>query len=329
MLDNFVRSKKGQQKAMSESKVHNPVRIFFYALAAFSSFSIMNVFVKLASDDYTIAQILFFRNALAFIPIFFMISRQGGRSLFKTENHFGHFWRGLVGVGAMFCFFTSFSLLPLADATAFHFTSPLILTALSVPLLGERVGVWRWGAVVIGLLSVAFMLSPNGQANMMGQGIALMAALLAAIAMIFVRKLGRTEHAMTIVFYFTLYSMCAGAIFMSFMWAPLKIESVFFLIMCGLVGGIGQIFLTYAYAHAPAAYVAPFSYVAMVFAVVFDILIWGVWPDLNVVVGSGIIIFSGLFIVYREARKKQEIIRINIYGYQPATPTEKDVKDAS
>lgn len=309
---------------MTETRVNNPVQIFLVAIASVTCFSVMNVFVKLASEDASIAQILFFRNALAFFPIFYIMARKGGFALVKTDNHMGHLWRGIVGVASMVCFFTSFSLLPLAEATSLHFASPLILTALSMPLLGERVGKYRWGAVIIGLGAVFFMFRPSGDSNLVGSAVALLAALLAAVAMVFVRKLGRTEHAVTIVFYFSFYSMMIGAVAMLFMWQDLNSKAVFYLIMTGLIGGIGQIFLTYSYAHAPAAYVAPFSYLSIVFAILFDVMIWGVWPEWHILAGSTVIIASGLFIVFREASKKEDIVRTNLYGLQPVRATDRD-----
>jgi len=314
---------------MTESHVDNPVRIFLFAVANVICFSVMNLFVKLSADDYSIAQILFFRNALAFIPILYMIWRYGGWALLKTERHGGHFLRGFVGVAAMFCFFASFALLPLADATAIHFAAPLILTALSIPLLGEKVGLHRWGAVVVGLGAVLFMLRPGDGADghMAGSLIALLAAALAAFAMISVRHLGRTEHALTIVFYFTLYGMVIGGVAMIFMWQPLQAGTVIFLIMTGLLGGVGQIFLTYSYAKAPVAYVAPFAYLSIVFAILFDVLIWAQWPGTHVWGGSLVIMATGLYILYRETKKQRVIARTNLYGVQPGMPTEEDEKE--
>jgi drug/metabolite transporter (DMT)-like permease len=269
-------------------------------------------------------QIIFFRNALAFIPILFLINKYGGLSLLKTNNHIGHFWRGLVGIIAMLCFFLSFVMLPLANATSIHFAAPLILTILSIYLLDEKVGYIRWGAVIIGLIGVLFMVNPFEQSgNLTGNLVAFLAAILAAFAMIFVRKLGRTEHSLTIVFYFTLYGCLFGALGMLFLWNPIHLESFMFLILCGLIGGVGQVLLTLSYANAPAAYVAPFSYLAMVFAVIFDVLIWHIWPSWQILTGSSIIILSGLFIVYRESRK-HKIENDKIYKIKSSLVTDKD-----
>ncbi len=313
--------------ALPESRVDKPLQIFSFIILNQVMFSLMNVMVKLGGEDYSIAQMIFFRNAVAFFPVLYVMSRHGGLKLLQTSNHIGHFWRGTVGVVSMCCFFGSFVLLPLADATAIHFASPLILTILSIPLLGEQVGKYRWGAVIVGLGGVLFMLEPAGNGNFLGVCVALSAAFLGALAMIFVRRLGRTEHALTIVFYFTLYGMVLGGIGMMFMWNPLQGDSFIYLIMMGLLGGVGQIFLTHAYSRAPAAYVASFSYLAMLFAVLFDVMIWHKWPDWHVWTGSLIIMASGLFVLYREVyRHRLNTAKTNVYA-QPVIPTEKDERD--
>lgn len=314
---------------MSESRVDYPVRIFFFAAASMVFFSAMNVCVKLASEDYTIVQMMFFRCAMGLVPLLCMIAHSGKWGLLRTQNYMGHFARCFVGIAAMICFFLSFAMLPITNATAIHFASPLILTMLSVPMLGERVGKPRWIAAIIGLCAVLFMLEPgDGDGNLVGSLTALVAAFLGAFAMVFVRKLGRTEHALTIVFYFTLCGMVLSAVAAAFMWNPLQAGSVIYLLAMGLFGGVAQILLTYAYAHAPAAYVAPFSYLAMVFAVLSDVLIWGVWPDWHIYAGSAVIVASGLFIVYREAKRNALApSRTDVYGLQPVAPTKADEED--
>jgi drug/metabolite transporter (DMT)-like permease len=324
-----------KEHSAAETSVENPIFIFIMAAGAMIAFSVMNVFVKIAAIDYSMAQIVFARNAFALFLILYMVSRQssGKWDNLKTSNHFGHFWRGFIGVAGMFCFFKSFDLLPLSNATAIHFAGPLLLTILSVFMLNEKVGKHRWGAVIVGLMAVWLMVWPQmsyGGTQMTGSIIAFMAAVFAAFAMIFVRKLGRTEHAMTIVFYFTIYGMIIGAIGMAFTWQPINPETIFFLIMTGLIGGVGQIMLTYAYAHAPAAYVAPFSYLAIVVAIGADILIWQTFPAWYIYAGSFIIIMSGLYIVRRETIKHKKIsARVAGYGLSPATPTDADLEESA
>lgn len=313
---------------MIETPVEKPLKIVLAITFATLLFGIMNMFAKLAAETLPVPQVMFFRNALGMLPVLFMILQRQDFSLFRTQRHSGHFVRSFVGFFSMCCFFWSFSMLPLANATAIHFASPLIITALSVVLLDEKVGPHRWTAVLIGLGAVLFMLQPAGNGDPTGSLVAMCAAILAAFAMITVRKLGTTEHALTIVFYFTLYSTLFSFIWMMFVWTNPTWESALYLIGVGLLGGTAQIFLTYAYARAPAAFVSPFSYLAIIVAAGLDFLVWGHAAGWQIWTGSTVVIASGLYIVWREARKKiPQPMPTDVYGMTPEIPTEKDLTD--
>lgn len=219
-------------------------------------------------------------------------------------------------------------MLPLANATAIHFAAPLIITALSVVLLDEKVGVHRWTAVLIGLAAVVFMLQPAGNGDPLGSLVAMSAAILSAFAMITVRKLGTTEHALTIVLYFTLYSTLFSFVWMIFNWVTPDWINVLYLLGVGLLGGCGQIFLTYAYSRAPAAFVSSFSYLGIIVAAALDYIVWNHVPGWQILAGSTVVIGSGLYIVWREARKKvAQPTQTELYSLTPELPTEKDLED--
>lgn len=316
---------------MNESPVEKPIKIFLAITGSIVLFSIMNMFLKLGADrGIPVPQLIFFRNFLGLIPVIYLIHTSAGKwDLLKTQRHAGHFVRSFVGFFSMCCFFWSFALLPLANATAIHFASPLIITALSVVLLDEKVGPHRWTAVLIGLAAVIFMLQPAGNGDALGSLIAMCAAILAAFAMITVRKLGYTEHALTIVFYFSIYCTVFSGIWTIFVWKTPDMIGAFYLLAIGLLGGIGQVFLTHAYAKAPVAYVSSFSYTSIIFAATLDFLIWKHIPVWQVWVGSLIVIGSGLYIVWREARKHYTPTASgNLYGATPAQPTERDQMDS-
>lgn len=318
---------------MTETPVLRPMRVFAMASFATALFACMNVFVKLALETHAIAEVMFFRNALAIVPVLFLIHRhKDGYSLLKTDRPMGHLGRGVIGVCSMIFFFWSFSLLPLANATALHFATPLLLTALSVPFLGEKVGPWRWGAVVVGLIGVIVVANPTGHASAtahLGTIVALTAATSSAFAMLMIRRLGGTEHALTIVFYFSLCGTVLSGLAMPFFWTTPTPQSLIYLVMTGLMGGAAQLFLTKSYAEAPAAYVSPFSYLAIVFAAFFGWAIWDHVPTTNVIIGATIVVASGLFILYRETVRKVTLVRPNIYLLQPVSPTEKDNTEAA
>ncbi|HEY8190133.1 MAG TPA: DMT family transporter, partial [Micavibrio sp.] len=235
---------------MTETPVDKPLRIFFSITGSIVLFGVMNMLAKLASESLPVPQIMFFRNFFALGPVLLLIWRNGGANLIKTQRHNGHFIRSFIGFFSMCCFFWSFALLPLANATSIHFASPLIMTALSVLLLDEKVGRRRWMAILIGLGAVLFMLQPAGNGNMLGSLIAMNAAILGAFAMIAVRKLGTTEHALTIVFYFTVYCSLFSFVWMLFVWEMPTWRTALYLLAIGILGGFGQTCLTYAYARA-------------------------------------------------------------------------------
>jgi drug/metabolite transporter (DMT)-like permease len=314
---------------MKETPVSNPMLVFGLSIGATILFSFMNLAVKYAAESgIHITQIILFRNLLALPVILLLISRnEESRTLLSTTKPLSHALRGMVGIAAMACFFLSFKLLPLGDATALHFASPLILTALSVPFLKETVGPWQWSAVGIGLIGVIIVAAPSGDTNIFGSSIALLAALLAAIAAIMVRRMGETEHSLTIVFYFTISGIILSFILCPFYWQPIESVWVFYaLLMVGILGGIAQFFLTRAYSQAPAAYVSVFSYAAIVFSIGFDIVFWAHIPDPRVWIGSAIIITSGLIVLYREVVHKGRIARLSMYGLSPVRPTQADIE---
>ncbi len=311
---------------MTETPVNHPIRVALFISGSVLFFAIMNMFVKLAAETgLPVPQILFFRSVIGLLPILFLMAQRRNMDLFKTTRHSGHFVRSFVGFFSMCCFFWSFALLPLANATAIHFASPLILTALAVLLLDEKVGPHRWAAVIIGLCAVLFMLQPAGNGDPIGSLVAMCAAILGAFAMIAVRKLGDTEHALTIAFYFTLYCVFLSGVWTLFVWQTPSLLGLVYMIATGLLGGLGQVWLTYAYAKAPAAFVSVFSYLSIVFVTALDIAVWGHVPPWQVGVGSVIVMGCGMYIVYRETRKRAPLASETMPCTEgEAAPTEAD-----
>ena len=297
-----------------ETPADKPFKIFAAVIASQALFSLMNAFVKLSLDTHPLMQVMFFRSIVALIAVSLLILREGKKNgdspfaLFKTKNPTAHFWRSSSGVAAMLCYFIAFGALPLANATAIGFAAPLILTLLSIPMLGEKVGPHRLGAVAVGLASVIFIFGPQIEADrthLYGNLAALGAAVLTAISLALIRKMGKTENHLTIVFYFTLTCTLVSTAALPFFWTPPTGQSLIYLLMVGLLGGSAQIFITWSYAHAPAAYASAFFYTAIIFAAALDWFIWGHMIDSATVTGSTIIVASGLYVLYREARKKR------------------------
>lgn len=308
---------------------YNYKKAIIYALGSVFIFSFMGVFVKFLSADYSVVQIVFFRCLFAFIPVVYLITTQNVWARLLTRQVSGHLSRSLIGVFSMSMGFASYAFLPLAEATVLGFLKPILLTMLAVPLLNEKVGIWRWSAVLIGFLGVVVMINPSGEvANQMqyvGLALGLCAAVTAALAMVIVKKLGETEPSIVIVFYFTLISTLCAAIFLPVYWkAPADIYVWMAFIGSGVCGGIGQILTTRSHQYAPAAIISPFNYLAIILAVIYGYLFFDEVPKITMLFGSLIVISSGLIILYREILLKKDPTRINPMSMQPARQTHAD-----
>lgn len=268
-------------------------------------FSAMDALVKWVSADYPLGQIMFFRSLFAFLPLALFISRSGGVAVLRTKRPGSHLWRGAVGLVAMACTFGAVILLPLADAVALARSGPLFLTALSVPLLGEKVGPRRWSAVVVGFIGVLIMMRPGAGVFDPAALLAIAAAILYALAMIAVRQLSATERPATIVFYFTVFVTIASGLSLPFQWTTPAGADLLLLAAVGLLGGFAQIAMTQAFKLAPVALVGPFEYTALVFAIFFGYLLWGDVPDAFLLTGAAIVVGSSLYILHRETKLGQ------------------------
>lgn len=275
-------------------------------LGAVSILSIMDAIVKWLAKDYPTMQIVFFRNAFAFLPtiLYLMASGLTLRDL-RTRRIGGHFIRAALGVGAMITFFYALGHMPLADVIAIAFAAPIFMTALSIPLLGEKVGLHRWTAVVAGFAGVLVMVRPGASGFDWVALIALASVILYALAMIQIRVLSRTESSASIVFYLALFGTLFSAAFLPSQWVTPDPSGWTLLILVGLLGGSGQILLTQAFRLAPVALVAPFDYSAMIWAVGLGWLLWGDVPGLTTLVGATLVAAAGLYIMQREARQER------------------------
>ncbi|MBV9330501.1 MAG: DMT family transporter [Alphaproteobacteria bacterium] len=281
-------------------------------LGATLSFSLMYVAVRLAGP-VPVGQVVFFRAFFALIPLFCLaVFTVGPAKVFRTGRLRLHIFRSLTGIASMFLNFAAIKLLPLAELTGLGFAMPIFAVVLAAILLGEHVGPWRAIAVVIGFAGVVLMTAHHNPFQIAGlssagAGLALLAALLSAFVVIFIRQMSITERSETIVFYFMVLTALAGAVTMLRWSVPLTIPMLFWLVLCGFLGGIGQICMTYSYRFAEPSLLAPFDYVAMVWASMFGLLVFGEWPERGVLLGGAIVVGSGVFIAWRERRLQRSM----------------------
>ncbi len=281
-----------------------------YKIGATALFASMGALIKSTGPDYPIGQVVFSRSVFALIPVLVLVRHAGGLAVLRTRRPGGHLLRSLSGFMAMTCSFAGLTLLPLADATALGFVSPLMTTALAVPLLGERVRIYRWSAVLVGFAGVLLMLRPAGTAGgpmligavPLGVVLALLGALFTALAMIAIRRMAAAEPSITIVFWFTASCTALGALTLPFAFRLPPASDAVALVGIGLLGGCAQVLLTNSYRLAPASTLAPFDYTAMLWALVIGYVVFREVPEPLVMAGAAIVIASGLFIVWRERR---------------------------
>lgn len=270
-------------------------------------FCFMDAVIKwLGEAGYPTSQLVFFRSFFAFLPLSLVIFRGSWRSALVINDWKGHAIRCLSGGISMFGFFYAFKVMPLADVIAIGFAAPVFITALSIPLLGEHVGIRRWTACLVGFAGVLVILRPGPGLLESGALIALGATFFYAIAAISVRKLSRTETNASIIFSFSLTATVVSACFLPFEWVqPKSLFDLALLISLGLLGGTAQIFMTEAFRATSISIVMPFEYTAIIWTVIMQYLIWHSVPGLYFWLGTPLVIASGIYIVWREARLKR------------------------
>jgi drug/metabolite transporter (DMT)-like permease len=269
-------------------------------------FAVMSAFARGLGETFPVGQVVFFRSAVAFVPVLIFYAWRGEVwTAMHTRRPFGHVARGLFGVAAMFCGFAALARVPIADVTAIGFSTPLIIVGLAGLLLGERVRIYRWSAVIIGLVGVLVILAPHltfgvTDISEVGALLAVMNAILAAAAYIQIRRLTTSETTSAIVLYFFLISSIVGLATLPLGWVWPDPRHWIGLCLMGVAGGIGQLFMTESYRYAPASLTAPFDYASIIWVVIIGYFAFDEVPGTSVWIGSAIVIAAGLFVIWRE-----------------------------
>ena len=275
-------------------------------------FAVMSALVRYLGASYPIGEVVFFRSAFAIVPVVIVYAWRGElAATVRTERPLGQAGRGAISIVGMFCNFGALARLPLVEANAISFTSPLISVALAAVVLKERVRIYRWSAVTIGFLGVLVVLSPHlsgdeltvvlaSATSLAGVAYALAGSVCNAGTMIQTRRLTQSETTSSIVFYFSLICALAGLATWPFGWIKPTGAELAALVGTGLLGGTAHIFLTESYRHASASVVAPFDYTSMIWALILGYAMFGEIPTTIIVLGSAIIAGAGLFVIWRE-----------------------------
>lgn len=283
------------------------IALKIFALAVFT---FMTVLIKATADVVPPGEAVFFRSAFAIPVILVWLLAKGELTTgLRTANPIGHVWRGLIGVGAMGLGFAALGMLPLPEVTAIGFATPLITVILAALMLGEKVRLFRLSAVALGLVGVIIILWPRlnftgelDQVAALGAGLMLISAGMRSLAQVHIRRLVQIEHPAAVVFYFMLTATVFSLLTLPFGWTVPNTTETLMLVAAGITGGIGQILVTSAYRFAPASTLAPFDYVAMLFAVVAGYTVFGELPTSATILGSLVVIVAGALIIWRERK---------------------------
>lgn len=281
--------------------------IAFACLAALC-FTMVDAIAKYLAPHLPTAEIMFFRGLFALLPVLYLVHGHGGIRAIRTGRPVWHLLRASFAVLSLFAAFFAVGRMPLADVIAIAFAAPLFVTGLSVLLLGERVGIHRWSAVIVGFVGVIIMVRPGAQFDWVAL-VALGGTLAMACAAIVVRHMSSTERSVTIVFYHTAATILAAGVMLPAAWVMPSLADWPWLIAIGVVGGAAQLMQTEAYRRAPVSTVVPFQYTAIIWAVLIGYAAWGDAPDLPLLGGATLVVASVLYVLHRETRRRSAAAR--------------------
>jgi drug/metabolite transporter (DMT)-like permease len=263
-------------------------------------FAMLDTSAKYLSADHHVMQIVWGRYFFSLLLLPLIIGRINPIAVIRTERLGLQVVRSLLLLAATFLFFTAIRYIPLADATAIAFVSPLLVTVLSVPMLGENVGGRRWAAVVVGLVGAVIIIRPGfGDAGWV-MALPLATALAYSLYQITTRMLTTTDATTTIFFYTGIVGTGIMLFVVPFFWSTPSLGGWLVMVGLGLLGGLGHFLVIQAFLRAPASALSPFSFITIVWTTITGFLVFGDVPDLPTIAGAAIIIASGMFVFYRE-----------------------------
>ena len=269
------------------------------------SFSTMGALFKLASlDGFSAPELVFYRSLFSLPVVLLWVLKRESLAALRPNRPLAHVWRSSLGLLSMGLTFQALIMLPLADATAINFTAPIFATVLSFLVLREDVRIHRWLAVAIGFIGVLIVVQPGGSSlSALGVVIALVAAIGQAGVTTTLRHLQRSENVVSIVFWFAIAGLVAGALMMPFFAHARPLAAFALVIAGGFAGGVGQLLMTSSL-RAPVSVVSAFDYLQIVAATVYGWLLFSDVPRLATVLGAALIAVSGIYTAWREHRRR-------------------------
>ena len=279
---------------------------FLYMFLSVCTFSIMDLLVKWSSD-YPTGEVLFFRGFFGLLPTYFLIPKNKLRTFYTTKRSKEHLFRCLMGLMALIAIVVALRELPLAVVVSLSYAAPLFITVLSIFLLSEKVGIFRWLAVLIGFIGVIIIAEPGFKGMNYLYFLPLIFCIGMALVTIAIRKLSTTEPIWLISIFFTITISIAGLATIPMGWKMPNFQDFILLALIGITGGSANLFLTQSYKLSEVSLVAPLKYLALVFAIFFGYFIWNEIPTIKTLIGAALVVFASLIIFRREIYHKQKI----------------------
>ena len=279
---------------------------FFYMFISVCAFSVMDIIVKW-SDNYPVGEVLFFRGLCGLIPLFFLIPKEKYFNFYKTNRRFLHFKRCASGLIAIVSIFIALRKLPLATVVSISFAAPVFTTIMSIFLLNEKVGLYRWLAVIVGFIGIIIISEPGFSSMNLYYLYPIVFCLGLSYVAIAIKQLSETEPVWLISFYFSLSIMILSFFTIPQGWLLPNTKDLLLLSLLGILGGLANLWLTQSYKFSDVSLVTPLKYLALIFAIFFGYIIWGEIPTYKTLIGSLLVIFSSIIIFRREIQLNKKV----------------------
>ena len=281
---------------------HVPLKGVLYMMGGVLFLSVMDASAKWLTSGYSVAQLIFLGRLPAPLFAAALALAGGGLGTLKTARIGWHLLRATFGALTMGTFFYALKLLPLADTVTIAFVGPLFMCALSVPVLGEKVGPRRWIAIFVGLVGVIVILQPSGAGFGLGPILALTAAFTYAVSVTLSRRISNTETSHSMLFWFSVFLILGSGAIVPQQWVTPQGSDIVVFIILACAGTVERYLLTQAFRYGEISFLAPLEYTALIWAALFGWLLWQQFPTLTVLAGGAVIVACNLYIVHREAR---------------------------
>jgi len=279
---------------------------FLYMFLSIIGFSLMDVIVKW-SVDYPVGQVLFFRGFFGIIFYFFIIPRERLHDFYKTKRPGLHSLRCIAGLIAIIAIFIALRKLPLATVVSISFAAPIFTTIFSIFLLSEKVGIYRWLAVLIGFIGILIITEPGISNLNIYYIFPIIFCLGLSYVAITLRQLSTTEPVWLISLFFSIAITFLSFLTLPFGWVMPSFNHFLILSLVGIFGGVSNLWLSQSYKYSEVSLVTPLKYLTLVFAIIFGYFIWDEIPTIKTLIGALLVIVSTLIIFRREIYKKKII----------------------